>query len=489
MGLFDYKHNKKDVFKNNLTNDVLGRSPEFVIPPENIPEEDFTNEKIINLISGLTEIFASKNFKLNSSFDSDLINDVKIFTTNLNEIVPEFSGYFSGIEGTNDFNVSGSVLRDSILFLKDSLFSDYPELELLKESNLLKINSKDYTVTDTGLIYKENQLVFDIKTSEFSKISQIDFKNKNVVFFPGIIIPFSVLFTDENNDDKTSKLSIETDDEGGDYDNNNYAAIADSKLYEALILSNNNLSDKKVDFITFSSGDLNFSDLSVFLDTSDASENVSKYFVSPNSMQNSSEVASYENCISNKINFMYLLLLIILGGGKEGTSPIPRKGQNAYNDNCDREAYNNWHPMLWSSSGKKGIPFSILQYYFFVLSPFFGINIDKWVVKICIRIKIFRKKIEKCWSWTIFEGWCICGHLEKSILKYQSKISDEIRRMFSCNKVYYKPIYLNEKLTVQQTTNPTSSTVFKKNLSELNNEEIQTLISEQGSIITVIQNF
>ena len=119
MGLFDYKHNKKDVFKNNLTNDVLGRSPEFVIPPETIPEEDFTNEKIINLISGLTEIFASKNFKLNSSFDSDLINDIKIFTTNLNEIVPEFSGYFSGIEGTNDFNVSGSVLIDSILFLKD----------------------------------------------------------------------------------------------------------------------------------------------------------------------------------------------------------------------------------------------------------------------------------------------------------------------------------------------------------------------------------
>ena len=79
--------------------------------------------------------------------------------------------------------------------------------------------------------------------------------------------------------------------------------------------------------------------------------------------------------------------------------------------------------------------------------------------------------------------------LNKSILKFQSKISAEIRRMFSCNKVYYKPIYLNEKLTVQQTTNPTSSTVFKKNLSELNNEEIQTLISEQGSIITVIQNF
>ena len=62
MGLFDYKHNKKDVFKNNLTNDVLGRSPEFVMPPETIPEEDFTNEKIINLIFGLTEIFASKKF-------------------------------------------------------------------------------------------------------------------------------------------------------------------------------------------------------------------------------------------------------------------------------------------------------------------------------------------------------------------------------------------------------------------------------------------
>lgn len=489
MGLFDYKHNKKDVFKNNLTNDVLGRSPEFVIPPETIPEEDFTNEKIINLISGLTEIFASKNFKLNSSFDSDLINDVKIFTTNLNEIVPEFSGYFSGIEGTNDFNVSGSVLIDSILFLKDSLFSDYPELELLKESNLLKIGSKEYTVTDTGLIYKNNQLVFDIKSSEFSKINQIDFKNKNIVFFPGIVIPFHILFTDESNVGSASEFIIKSNTENENDDKESYATLADSKLYEALILSNNNLSDKKVDVIVFSSGDLNFSDLSVFLDTSDASENVSKYLVSPNSMQNSSEVASYENCISNKINFMYLLLLIILGGGKEGTSPIPWKGQNAYNDNCDREAYNNWHPMLWSSSSKKGIPFSILQYYFFCLSPFFGINIDEWIVKICIRIRIFRKKIEKCWSWTIFRGWCICGHLEKSILNYQSKISDEIRRMFSCNKVYYKPIYLNEKFIVQQTTNPTSSTVFKKNLSELNNEEIQTLISEQGSIITAIQNF
>lgn len=490
MGLFDYKHTKKNIFKNNKINELAENFTEIVTEP-NIPvDQDLTTERITNLVFSLNEIFSTKVFSINSSFEDSLVNDIKIFTDNIIELVPGFSGYFTGTAGTNNFNVSGSVLVDALIFLKESLSEDFPGLEKLKESQQLKIGNRDFTVTDKGLIYKNNNLVFDLSSEEHSKIQEIDFKNKKVIFYPGIQIPFYVLFSEESKKTQDSDLDIgASSDAPKENVVSDFVDYSDSVLFERLILKNDNLTDKKIPNIKFSDGDLNFVKLGFLMDTTDAVTGVATYLTSPNSMTNSSEVASYENCISNKINFMYLLLLIILGGGKEGTSPVPWRGQNSYNDNCDRNAYNNWHPMLWSDSSKKGIPFSILQFLFVCLSPFFGINIDEWKIKICIRIKIFRKKIEKCWSWTIFQGWCICGHLEKSILNYQSKISEEIRKMFSCNKVYYKPVYLNEKFIVQQSSTAINSKVYKKNLSELSNSEIETLVSEQGSIIKVIQGY
>ena len=116
---------------------------------------------------------------------------------------------------------------------------------------------------------------------------------------------------------------------------------------------------------------------------------------------------------------MYLLLLVILGGGKEGTFPVGSKGSQivtSKNKGCSKVDVNTYHPLLWSNSKKQGVPISVLQLLAPVVNLLKGVNIPS------VEFMGFR----------VFRGICVLGNLHIGLIKFQGVISKKIRDAFKC---------------------------------------------------------
>lgn len=481
LGIFDYKHNKITPFKPRIisetkNDDVTLDSFEY---EETSEIDDFYNSD--NLIKTFNFILGSKSFELNPATDSELIDSVTVFSENITEALPNFDGYLT-TDKNGYVKANASVLIDAIDFLKsvgnNNLASDFTELS----NKSIAVGDGNFFITPTGKIFRNNEIIFDIEDSEKNTLKSIDFKNKKIFFKSGVEIPFGVFSTSDLKLENSSFFSANADSFKTFEENSIFVS---EFLFEQLILRNDSLKNKSLDKVDFSGSKLSFDDLSFVFESSSAKNSINSYILNKENFENSNAADEFENCTNGKINFMYLLLLIILGGGKEGQGPVAQKGSNSSNSHCEVKSYNTWHNLLWSDSNKKGIPVSILQILHAVLSPFFGLNIDRWDIRICISIKIFKKRIKKCWSWTVFEGWCICGHLEIAIFKFQEKISEEIRNMFYCKKTFLKPTFLN----ISTSDTSENINVKKPDLSALNSEELKQQIDEYGNIIKVINNY
>ena len=483
MGIFDYKHNKNDHFKARTTSTFSDSKIEDSVDKINtktIIENDFFDPSLLE--SALSRILSSKSFVLNPTIDSELLEAVSVFSDNISEALPNFYGYLKDNKNGKK-TVDSSVLLDALAFLKNIDSSNLSSDFLNSPNKSISIEDGDYLITPTAKIYKNGKLIFDIEDPNASGLSNINFKNKVIVFEAGIEIPF---FAFSEPDLKTENSFYSFPGSNGDYVSESVISdFVSDFLFDELVLKNPNVKNKSLRSSVLDVSGTSFDDFGFVFNLGAAKNTVSSFLLNKANFDNHDEITEFENCMTGKINFMYLLLLVILGGGKEGRQPIASQGNNAFNDNCERKAFNTWHNLLWGENGKKGIPISILQILYAVLSPFFWLNIDKWVVRICIRIRIFRKKIKKCWSWTIFEGWCICGHYELAILGFQEKISEEIRKMFFCKKVFLKPSYLNVSISEKQTESETK----KPDLSELNSAELKQQVEEYGNIIKVINNY
>ena len=479
MGIFDYKHNKNDHFKVRTTSSFSDTVIEDLVDKKNIIttiKNDFFDPSLLE--STLSAVLSSKSFVLNPVVDSELLEAVSVFSDNISETLPNFYGYTKDNKNGKKA-VDSSVLLDAFAFLKSIDPSNLSVDFLSGQPQSVSIEDGDYLITPTAKIYKNGKLVFDIEDPSTSGLSNINFKNKIIVFGSGIEIPFFV-FSEPDLKTENSFYSFP-----GSATESMISDFVSDFLFDELILKNPQIKNKNLHSSVLYVPGVNFDDFGFVFNLGSAKNTINSFLLNKANFDNHEEVSEFENCITGKINFMYLLLLLILGGGKEGKQPIAAKGSNAFNKNCKRKAFNTWHNLLWGADGKKGIPISILQILYTVLSPFFGLNIDKWDVRICLRIKIFKKRIEKCWSWTIFEGWCICGHFELAILGFQEKISEEIRKMFFCKKVFLKPSYLNVSISEKQT----EKTTKKPDLSELNSSELKQQVEEHGNIIKVINNY
>ena len=483
MGIFDYKHNKNDHFKVRTTSTFSDSKIEDSVDKINTKttiENDFFDPSLLE--SALSRILSSKSFVLNPAVDSELLEAVSVFSDNISEALPNFYGYLKDNKNGKK-TVDSSVLLDAFAFLKNIDSSNLSSDFLNSPNKSISIEDGDYLITPTAKIYKNGKLIFDIEDPNTSGLSNINFKNKVIVFEAGIEIPFFVF---SEPDLKTENSFYSFPGSNGDYVAESVISdFVSDFLFDELVLKNPNIKNKSSHSSVLDVSGTSFDDFGFVFNLGAAKNTVSSFLLNKANFDNHDEITELENCMTGKINFMYLLLLVILGGGKEGRQPIASQGNNAFNKNCKRKAFNTWHNLLWGENGKKGIPISILQILYAVYSPYFRFNIDKWVVRICLRIKIFKKKIEKCWTWTIFEGWCICGHLELAILGFQEKISEEIRKMFFCKKVFLKPSYLNVSISEKQT----EKTTKKPDLSELNSSELKQQVDEHGNIIKVINNY
>ena len=483
MGIFDYKHNKNDNFKVRTTSSFSDTVIEDFVDKNNTIttiKNDLFDPSLLE--STLSAVLSSKSFVLNPVVDSELLEAVSVFSDNISATLPNFYGYLKDNKNGKK-TVDSSVLLDAFAFLKSIDPSNLSVDFLSGQSQSISIEDGDYLITPTAKIYKNGKLVFDIEDPNASGLSNINFKNKIIVFLSGIEIPFFV-FSEPDLKIENSFYSFPENNDGYATESQISDFVSDF-LFDELILKNPQIKNKKLHSSVLDVSGVSFDDLGFVFNLGSAKNTINSFLLNKANFDNHEEVSEFENCISGKINFMYLLLLVILGGGKEGKQPIAAKGSNAFNNNCERKAFNTWHNLLWGADGKKGIPISILQILYIVLSPYFGFNIDKWDVRICLRIKIFKKKIEKCWSWTIFKGWCMYGHLELAILGFQEKISEEIRKMFFCKKVFLKPSYLNVSISEKQTEKTTN----KPDLSELNSSELKQQVEEHGNMIKVINNY
>lgn len=474
MGIFDYKHNKNDHFKVRTTSTFSDSYIEESVDKINTKttiENNFFDPSLLE--ATLSRILSSKSFVLNPTIDSELLEAVSVFSDNISETLPNFYGYIKDNKNGKK-TVDASVLLDAFAFLKSidpsNLSADFSNIQ----NQSISIEDGDYLITPTAKIYKNGKLIFDVEEPSASGLSNINFKNKIIVFDSGVEIPFFIF----------SEPDLKTENSFYSFPGNNDGYASDF-LFDELVLKNPHIKNKNLHSSVLDVSGTSFDDFGFVFNLGSAKSTINSFLLNKANFDNHDEVSEFENCITGKINFMYLLLLLIIGGGKEGKQPIASKGSNAFNGECKRKAFNTWHNVLWGVDGKKGIPISILQILYTVLSPIFGLNIDKWVVRICLSIKFGKKRIKKCWTWTIFEGWCICGHLELAILGFQEKVSEEIRKMFFCKKVFLKPSYLNVSISEKQT----EKTTKKPDLSELDSSELKQQAEENGNMIKVINNY
>lgn len=458
MSLLKYKHEKietKEKVKNSKI--VFNKTNNFEV---DISFDDSLKDSFdeLNLAKTLlSSSFENSFIKLNSVFDSELINDLNLLKSFFEDSGEKFD--FLTSLGNDDlyFDLKLELLpflfdelRNNYLFensLSEALFS-------IKEKNIIE---EGYILRDNGIIKKDGNVVFDPNDAAKIIIKSVDFEELIVIAEPGINIPF-YFFEDSGGSSFKghdfffdSSLPLEY-------------KILESSVYRNLVLENNNISDKKIKKINFNNSKITLEDFSFFINPINVSENI-KRMVLDSEQFDKNELASYEECKTKEINFLKLLLLLLLGGGYENLAPLNKISGtiNSSESVCDIDSFDNSHKMMWSKNKKQGLKISILQILNSYFKLYYGFNIKRLVVRPCIKIKIFKKRIQKCWTIQIFPGICLFGGIEKVLLKYQNKISAEINEMFSCTKVYLKPNYINGELKTIKSDKPDKNIVKNDN--------------------------
>lgn len=482
MGLLSYKHKKKEtekrIEKSSYSFDFTGNTSEeneIIFEPKNNFDEQI-------LVKTLLNSFRNKFININKLVDSELYNSLVIFEDSIKELVPFFSGYLSdSFNGTTNVNLS--ALNDALLFLKDHVGINDEYKDLMNNTKKVNILNDDYKLKDNGEITKNGEVIFNPNNAEELVVSKIDFVKQQVVFFPGIVIPFSFLVFEN------FKNSVSESSENSHYKINYNPAgkeigiTSDDSFYTNLILNNNFITDKKINEINFKDSELKLSDLSFFIDTEFAIDNIKKIVLSPENI-NGLVGDSYEECQTKNINFLKLLMLIIIGGGNERVAPLTPRGTLRWSTErvCDKKGYDTWHLMSWSPSKKQGLKISILQILEACISLFYGANLPVLRVKPCIG----RKKFRKCWNITIFPGICLFGGIQKLVYNFQADISAEINSMFACNKVYYTPKYVASNL-IKEASSTKPNKYFEYDYLKDNSAAVEAAVEETGSIIKTLR--
>ena len=417
MGIFDYKHSKKEAFKKIETSEIEEKKeieeglPDslFVVP------EETTSEKSL-LVKGFKQIFNDKSIVLNPLFDSDLESSLGIFENFINSHFLDLEPYKKNLK-----NGTSKVSLRAFIDARDYLINEFGETpkDLLDVNLDINGNNVDYrnlTIKNNGKIYKSNEVIFDPTEPCDSSVKEIDFEKMSVTLDPGLIIPFSYLLgvTEEltNKKDPSSDSALSE---------SNTELLLDPKnnaFFNELVTKNTKLKNKKIKKLDFSEK-LTADELFKTVGIIDYENKLKSFVLNPLLHRDVNLDEGITVCNLKEVNFMYLLLLVILGGGKEGVFPVgSRNSQIVTSDNrgCSRVDVNTYHPLLWSNSRKQGVPISALQ----LLAPV--VNLLKRVNIPSVEFMGFR----------VFRGICVLGNLHIGLVKFQGELSKKIRDAFKC---------------------------------------------------------
>lgn len=459
MGLFDVKHEDVEIKREH--NILLNRVE--ILKPDHFQNEELNKEientkdlldKLISKNEQLTnnlknEIAHSTLGGINDFFDKTIVDDLDKFHNFLKEFMPGLPPYYKKYE-----DGSVEISLQAYIDAKDYILNEFgfDEKNIVEEFdyngnlNIEKMYfANDYSVSANGNVYHKHEMIFNSNDKNKIIVEYIDFDKNIIKFKPGIYISIDkVLNKDKlieelitNNPNVENKIPgkvefskpVKPEDLMPNYNINNHTQAEENQF--------NKIENEIKKDITLQ----DLEEIAPKDDSEDTLEEIKRIIKDVRNFPDGIQV-----CNTNKINYLWLLFLIIIGGGSEKQAPFPQNGGVcSYYKKPQRKAigvggksgtgasyskprnYRTGHNKLYNSRNRQGLKISLLQMLIKFLEPFFDINIS------ILEFSVAKTHIK------LLPAIDIGAFIEHCLLKFQEWISKEIREMHGCDSQYIIP--------------------------------------------------
>lgn len=460
MDLFSYKHRDIDIKReHNITIDKKEQIiDEEKITEQNEAEKEKLKKTLDNLITKNTELTnLIKNRLANSTltgmndfFDKALIDDLDKFHNFMKRFIPGLPPYY-----TKDEAGRVEISLQAYIDAKDYILNEFgfDEKNIVEEFdyngnlNIEKMHfALDYSVTATGNIYKGHNLIFNGNNKKKMYVDYIDFENHIIKFRPGVFIRIDKIL----NENKLKEELIDNNEYLSDKDKSNVHKIVFDKPVKAEDFFTDGFDKEKPEdkraydkYKDSAKKEVSLQDLEDIAekDDIDTLDVIKKIVLDVRNFPD-----GIQTCNTNKVNYLWLLFLIIIGGGTEGKAPFPQdRSVCGYYKKPQRKAiglggrsgtgasyskprrYRTGHNKLYNSRNRQGLKISLLQMLIQFLEPFFDINLS------ILEFRVAGSHIK------LLPAIDIGAFIEHCLLKFQEWISKEIRAMQGCDSQYIIP--------------------------------------------------
>uniref|UniRef100_UPI0026222C10 hypothetical protein n=1 Tax=uncultured Cetobacterium sp. TaxID=527638 RepID=UPI0026222C10 len=455
MDLFNYKHNDNSV-KRDYEDILLAKKVITDIPlqppiTKNFEKEIESTSKLIDKNEELTNLLKNELVTLelhgvNETFDKTVLDELDKFHAFMRTLMPGIPPYYSLDEDGNAV-ISFQAYIDAKDFLLNEFGFDekniVEEFDYNGNLNLEKFHfANDHSITATGNIYQGKKLILDSNNTKKQIIEYIDFDDRMIKIKPGIFI----------STDKIAPI-----EELKDYFiNNNDFVETSSKGGRGRIWFNQDKDEmiRKIpvekdtdDYQRYIEAIHNFDGLTVN-DLEDIFKKDLKEKLKNLIRSKKNFPEGFQSCSTTHTNYLWLMFLLIIGGGSAGRAPLPqdhtvcgyynKPHRNSFGfvgdpaeGKCSELQYRTGHNKTFSTLTQQGIKVSLVQMLYTFLTPFFDLNMNS----LNFEFKVSKWKVKL----NLMPFFCIGGLIEHSICKLQEWISSEIRKTQGCNSQYIIP--------------------------------------------------
>ncbi len=445
MDLFKYRHKnvepvKKDV---NLTLHDVIKPTDFIDDIiKNEPKAPVTEDidkKVEDTIKALRSEIANRSITLNPLFDYDLIDSVYIFENLLRRYIPALPSYVKASEDTIEVSL-GILLAAKDFVANEDQIDPFDYVEDFAPNIPYEVFDLGFgfSINSFGSIYYKDSRLASCRSFNKIFVNYIDFKNyivslriasesslRNV----SLNVPFDVLGL--YKDDLRSLLS--------DAIVNDIVNVADDITVQDIIDAGTSKTDNAI-------------------------ENDLRKFITSKTVLNA-EIITNSNAKTK--DFIYLLLLLILGGGSIGSAPLPASNNKCATykkperksipnsptsrpsfgiyitkpSGCAAESINTYHSKMWSSNAPLGTKYSILGLVYSLFSIYYDLNLSNIFFSARCHLKI-----KHVCDITLFDvnfklipGFAVGAYAEKILLNLQVWCSKQINEFYKITKTVRLP--------------------------------------------------
>lgn len=376
--IFNFKRQQDKILKESQIESVTKIKEKII---EEKPFVSFDYDDVIKKQQELKSMLEDKISKytindINPFFNKELLDALDILYSFISELNPEAKPYYEIVDGKANINMGAYIDAREYLVNEFAVDPNIIRYNTSKDGvvNLKKIYLKDgYSIDSAGIIKQNDNIVMNPHQNPI--ISVIDFNKKILVVHPGVFIDVS------KNIDK----------------------IAEKLYYDNQYIDNKTSPDKIITDISTQE----FEELTG-IDLTDDIKDSATY----------SDEVDMSYCNWATIDYLWLMFLIIMGGGEAGKSPLAAKDGGEVVWSCkgtkSSKRVTTGHPWMYTKTKPVGMKRSVLQIFCDTFGSIFKANI-KWYVKVA------RKKIG-------FE-MCVGGWLEYSIFLAQRWFSKELSKL------------------------------------------------------------